>query len=364
VNQIKPDLTEIRRDGKTYVCVSGNVKDTVKYFEKYIARLLKKGYKPLKYDFKEVNDTIPPLKFEFKIEITPEIILALNKIAIEFYAYSGLDLGRIKFLSERVNVLDRNLDNVIFCNWNEEIRIIDTEEISHLIVLRKNKEGVLFCYIELFNVICAYIQLCDDYDESIDFIYHQDAISGERLSEGVILNLETEPLNKNDIEDFNILTNALFYRLREREFTTIYKNIIKENKELTIKDLENGIITDNEFAKTFAERCCKEIGQLTVQFPYMIEDFKDEENHQLNYIHSNLQEIQFERFCELNKHLIGLKVTFPDGAVYVFERFLKSPLLQRRGISIISVYCVLIQTDTNQRKYIPYREFFEGIIPH
>ena len=42
VSHIKPELTEIKKDGKTYINVTGDKKNAVKYFAKQAAELLKK----------------------------------------------------------------------------------------------------------------------------------------------------------------------------------------------------------------------------------------------------------------------------------------------------------------------------------
>lgn len=365
VSHIKPELTKIKKDGKTYLIVNGDKKNAIKYFNKQSEELIKKGYKQLKYDYKEIEDTAPLLRIESKFAVTKEIILELNKIAIEFYAYSGLELSLVKEISERINVLDPQMNNVVFCNWDSEVRTIGQEEISHLIVLRTNKIGTLYCYIELFNIICAYIKLYDNCENQVDFVYHQDAITGERFAEEIQLNLETEPINKNNTESFEILINAVFDRLRERDFSSIYKKIITDIKDEVEKEVNDGTLPEKDFADTYIKRSCQALAHLSVfEFPYMIEDFKDEENHELNYIHSNLQETQFEKFCEINQHIIGVKVNFPNDGEYLFDSFHKRPFLKRNGITLVKVYCVLIHSETNQKKYIPYRDFIEGIIPN
>lgn len=363
VSRIKPELTEIKKDGKTYLSVNGDKKNAVKYFNKRAAELLKKGYKPLKFEIKEINDSASPLRLDNKFEITKEIILELNKIAIEFYAYSGLELPKVRHISERVNVLDAGLNNVILCNWEGEVRGISQQEISHLIVLRTNESGTLYCYIELFNIICAYIKLYDNSDKQIDFVYHQDAITGERLAEDIQLNLDTEPVNKNEIESFDILMNAMFDRLHERNFSSITNEIFIEIKNKLETEVKDGTLAEKDFNKIYINKCCKVVAQLSVHdFPYMIEDFKDEENHELNYLHSNLQDTQFEKFCELYQNIIGLMIKFPDDGEYFFDSFHKHPYLKRNGITLVKVYCVLIHSETKKKKYLPYRDFFEGIV--
>lgn len=365
LSPIRPELTEIKKDGKTYISVNGDDKNAIKYFAKQATEFIKKGYKPIKFDLKKINESAPPLRIENKFEISPEIILELNKIAIEFYAYSGLDSSYVKHISERVNILDRELDNVVFCNWESEVRIIKPKEISHLIVLRTNKNGTLYCYIELFNIICAYIKLFDNSPMEINYLYHQDAITGERFTENILLNLDSEPPNKNATENFDLLINSLFDRDRNRMFSKVSNEIFKDILDKTEKEVESGELIKEKLQETYFERCSQAIAHLSIHdFPYMIDDFKDEENPEFNYIHSNLQEGQFEKFCELNNSLIGIKVAFHDDGEYIFESFLKRPFVERNGIRLVNVVCVLTHSETKRRKYIPYRKFFEGLIPN
>jgi 5-methylcytosine-specific restriction endonuclease McrA len=365
VSVVRPELSEVKRDGKTFINVTGDKKNAIKFFEKKALDLLKKGYKPLSYSVDEISEPVPPLSFEWKFEIIPEIILQLNKIAVEFYIYSGLNLNYIKHIAERVNALDKKLKNVIFCNWSGEIRETKPEEISHLIVIRRNKNGTLYCYIELFNVLCAYIQLYDNCKDEIDFIYHQDVITGERFTEQVELNLDREPKDVNGEESFEILTNNMFQRIKERKFKAIYTGTFKEIMDDAEKEVREGKLDKQKLVEMSIKRCCEAIAYLTVyEYPYLTDDFKDEENPEMNYIHSNLQEGQFEEFCELNQSLIGISVDLDNGNEYIMENFLKTPFIIRNGITLVKVFCVLRSKTTSKKKYIPYREFFEGLQPN
>ena len=153
--------------------------------------------------------------------------------------------------------------------------------------------------------------------------------------------------------------------MRERNFSSIIKEIFNDIKTKADKEVQDGTLTEKDFTETYIKRCSEAIAQLSVHdFPYMIEDFKDEENQELNYIHSNLQDSQFEKFCKLNQHIIGIKVNFPDEGEYLFDSFHKQPFLKRNKITLVKVYCVLTHSETRQKKYIPYRDFFEGIVPN
>ncbi len=96
-------------------------------------------------------------------------------------------------------------------------------------------------------------------------------------------------------------------------------------------------------------------------FPYIVEDFKDEENDEVNYIHSNMNENQFDDFCKNNSQLIGMDINIKDEGEFVFDSFYKQPFMEINGISLVSVFCVLKEKSTGRLQYIPYRYFFEGI---
>lgn len=363
ITPIKPDLVEINSNGKTIISVIGKGKDALKKIEKHKSNLLNKGYRILEYQKSELNyEPTPPLRLELNFMISQEIIIELNKIAIEFYALNGLDLKKIIELSARVNILDKELNNVVFCNWTKNIRELKSDEISHLIVIRKNQNGDLYCYIELFNIICAYIKLYDCCEENIDFVYHQDALTGERFNENILLSFDTEPTNKNKTEDFSILINSLFDRLQNRIFSVKFKEICSIIKEETQLKLDKNEITKIDFNKTYIKGCCEALAQLSVyDFPYMIDDYRDEENSEINYIHSNMSEKDFNDFSDLHKKLIGKNILFPENEVYSIVGFIKQPFLKRNAITLVKVYCELVHIQTNRKKYIPYRDFFEGL---
>lgn len=364
VSTVKPELRIVNKEGKTYVSVEGDKKNVIKFFAKRAKEFLMKGYKPLKFDVVENESESPPFTIHAPFEINPEIVLELNKIALEFYALCGLDLNMVNDLLSRVNALDSQLDNVIFCNFDEKIRTFDSEEASHLIVVKTNQKNELYCYIELFNVICAYIKLFENCGENISFVYYQDALTGKRLTEEITVNLNSEPQSSNTKNNFDSLINALFERVQSREFSKVLQKVFDEIRINLEQQVDDGKLDKNKFTEEYTNQCAKAIAEISVyEFPYMVEDFKDEENHEINYIHSNLQDTQYEAFCEFYKNLTGIKVTFPDENVYIFSGFYKQSFLKRNGITLVKVFCVLTHQETQRKKYIPYREFFEGVVP-
>jgi hypothetical protein len=363
IQPVKPEMTEIRKDGKTIISIQGDSVNARKLLAKKTDELLSKGYKILEFNMQEVSE-VPPLSIEFNFQVTQGIVLEINKIALEYYALSGLDISLLGNLCERVRSLDTSLNNVIFCNWQNEVREFNSKEISHLIVLKKDVTGALFCYIELFNVVCAYIKLLDDFEGDADFLYYQDAITGDKLDWNVEIDIPDNLENRNDKESFGILVNSLIERLREKEFTQVCADTYALIRTELEQEVEKGTLPKADFLRTYTTRCCMALGELSVaDFPYMIEDFKDEENSQINFIHSNMPQEVFEKFCEVYQHLTGLKVDFPSEGRFIFEGFLDQPFLKRGKISLIKVYCILKHEETGRKRYIPYRDFFIGLSP-
>ena len=137
------------------------------------------------------------------------------------------------------------------------------------------------------------------------------------------------------------MINKLFARKRDRDFGILLDNVLTEIKERLEKEISDGKITDSEFNKKFVEESTEFIANYQIENPYMWEDLDDANNDDINYIHSNLRENQFEEFCEKNAPLIGKKVRIDDAKIYIAEKFKKIPVAQQNGIQIINVRVVL-----------------------
>lgn len=367
-SQVKPTVTVIKEDGKTEVRVVGEPKHAISLFEKKRKELLEKGYKEISITQKEGVSLQPPLYLNWKLETSAELILLLNKIAVEFYAYSGLPKDSIVDLCTKILELNKSIQNVLFCNFEEEIRKFENEETSHLVLIRNDKETeTLFAYVELFNVICAVIPLVETYKgEDINFSYRQDFRSGERL-DGDIASLDgiSELLKSKEQHlevGFGALTNKLTQRLRNQEFTEIYKAELGDIRDTLLVEVTEGKIIGDAFTEELIKRTTKMIAELSLfDFPYIVEDFKDEENDEVNYIHSNMNENQFDDFCKKNSQIIGMDINIIDEGEFVFASFYKQPFMKINGICLVSVFCVLKEKSTGRLQYIPYRYFFEGI---
>lgn len=361
INQQKPDLKEIKLEGLTILSVEGTDKNAIKYFKKHTEKLLEKGHTIGGSEQINLNHDGFPLKIEFKVEITTELIILLNKIALEFYALKELDLDKVKELANSINNLDKTLTNVVFCNLNKEIRDFKEGEITHLIQIKTNKKGELYCYIELFNVICAYILLEKNSLQKADFTFYQDVITGEVFNEEVITNLDSEVI-ANEQNNFENLLNALFFRKQERDFTARYREVIQEIKKYTEEELRTGEIKEEDFNLLLATRCCEEIARISLEeFPYLIDDFGDVENDDFNFINSNIRIEKYPLFIEENKSIINKIVVFPDKETYIFESFMSQPSIKKNGIELVKIFCVLRHVLTQNYIYIPHFDFAKMI---
>jgi hypothetical protein len=369
VKPIKPELNVQKKDGLVYVTISGDEKNAIKLLEKQQKIFQSSGMKAIKLEFKRDNLSNPPLSLEIKLEIDSRLKLVLNKIALEFYAHNNLDTSIVKDLLKRVGKLDFSLDNVLFCNFNQEIRTFSENEISHLVALKNDSiKNTLFCYIELFNLVCVVVVLSQDYlGPDLDLQYRQEVISGKRIEAKVSLNLDLKNTKTEIVrEDLSILIDLFCERHRDRLFKDRFDEGLKSIQEELNLELKKGMFSNEEYADKFLKQSAEYIAYLSVyEFPFAVADFDDQQDDMVNYIHSSMRESQFDEFSILNKNVIGLRIAFTyedhDPEKCIMESFLKTPVGKIKGEQIIKVYCVLKNVENGALKYIPFRNLFEGL---
>lgn len=360
--QVKLDISEFKSKGKRLISISGNAKDAMKKFEKLAKNLENAGSKIIAKSIEEVTRGVP-LRIKVDFKTNPEINILLNKIALEYCHYKKVPDLNTKELALRIRALDKTLSNVFYCNLTEEIRKFSDREITHCIFLKKI-DTKLIVYIELFNVICSVIVIDEKYaGEAIEYQYYQNAITGEKINCDLEINLnevkkllESSPVS---IVDFNPLANKLFFRKRDKDFSD---EIDRELNLITIRlqnELKNKQITQNEYSEKYINECSQMVAQLSIENPYLLDDVDDANNDELNYYHSNIREEQFEEFSNTFKQLIGKKVNYDD-KIYLIEEFSQVPIAEQNGIKISRLYICLF--NGFNRVYLPYRDFFEGII--
>ena len=367
VSTVAPEHSIVKKDGLVYIAASGDPKNTFKKFAKLAAPYWNPKNEPKKFNVFPGHESNPPLSSEFKIEVTDKLILLFNKIILEFYAFSHLDLSIISELLKKVGALDYSLNNVCFINFKQEVREFGNEEISHLVTIR-SQEKYLFGYVEIFNIICGLIVISDNYQgEEVEINYHQDALTGEVLTEPINLAphvlKSTENYTPPSTDDFSLLTQALIERDRTRQFQEVFNKMLQEIKAKVEQEIQSGELPSSKFNEEFIKRSCEGIAYLTVyEFPYILDDAKDEQNEMYNYLHSNLREDQYETFIEDNKHAIGMRISFGEGEIYRLDSFIKTPVFKRGETKIIKIHCLLINEETGFKRYITFKDLSEGLI--
>ncbi|MDF0716958.1 HNH endonuclease [Muricauda sp. 334s03] len=363
VVQRRPKMKEIKIQGRTLISIKGDVKNTMKLFKKRVEKLEKRGGKVLASKTRGQYG-IEPLRIKAEFKSSPKLALLLNKIAIEYAAFNKIHTPGIGQLALKIRDLDESSQNVFYCDPEKPVREIQSAEITHLVQLW-SEDGTIYCYIELFNVVCALLVLGSDYSgDPLQFQYYQDAITGEKLTGTVELDTSALSLvlkkGSGREVDFAKMANQLFERKVDRDFDMRFHIVLTEIKGRLEQELADGKITEKEFAEKFVDESTAFVAECQIDNPYMWEDLGEPDMAKINFIHSNMPESEFDTFCEKNKPLIGKQVRMDGKETYIAEKFLKIPVAEHRGIQIVKV-CVVLFNGLD-RLYMPYREFFEGIL--
>lgn len=94
---IRPNIKVYKKDGKIAVNMVGDKKNTMSLLKKTTEKLEKKGFRQAETKIIEEKSRLPILSLAFKIELTSALVVFLNKIAIEYYAYNK---GVMNFLGD------------------------------------------------------------------------------------------------------------------------------------------------------------------------------------------------------------------------------------------------------------------------
>lgn len=360
--QRKPTVNIRKSNGRTLVSISGDEKNVTKLYGKEVEKLLKAGHKKVGSILEKRVENVPlKIKVEFKSNI--KIDLLLNKIAIEFCALHHISTDDLQELASKIRSLDETIENVFYCNSTEDLREYKSGEISHYIKLWSVGK-VVYAYVELLNTICAVIILAQDYDGcDLNFEYYQDAITGGKFTD--FPKFDSSKLlsmvdNNLKCADFSDMANMVLKRKRDRDFIVLLDEVIKESVERLEKELSEGKITETELKEKYVDETSLFIAQCQIDNPYMWEDLDDANNDDLNYIHSNMRESQFESFCRENQPWIGKIIKLDNLKSYAVEEFVKIPVAKQNNIIVVNVKVVLY--NGFDRIYIPYREFLESFL--
>ena len=170
------------------------------------------------------------------------INLALYKIAINFFIYSG---GDEKYIKHLINcLLQNNTDNTN--GYSKQISIKNTDNIKdnsipHIIYIEGNsEENILYAYIEFFGTAQFLVLLNNNYDgDSIKYTYYYDFISKSEIDiSSFNLGLDYNKIKNNQYSINYEIGSDLFNRF-------MYLLKIKKIEEL-ISELENNNLSAEE----------------------------------------------------------------------------------------------------------------------
>jgi hypothetical protein len=358
IQQIKPLISEFKIGDKTILNVRADKKHAQKLFESHSKKFEKEGKRIISTASRRYEDSSPR---KVKVDFIPskELGVLLNKIALEFCGYNNVVFDEFKELARKVRYLDTSFSNVIYCNLEEEIRLYKSTEISHVIKLFHHNNKLL-AYIELLNITCAIVVLSENHESSIlNYEYFQDVLTGEKFEEKIELNLvkidEAIDDSENQVADVSSLVNKLILRKRGRDLLNDINEAITEIKNELEQAYTENLITESEHDELLIEKTAKIIAEISFENPYIIDEWDDVNNNELNYYHSNVRDPDFNKFYEINKEFIGTEIIIENEGTYFVERFEKIPITKQKGILIVKVFVILF--NGIDKKYIPYREF-------
>lgn len=266
---IKPIITEKIENGKKIINVVTNSKEE----QRKILTSLKKKYSQIDIE-KVQRESIRRVHHnnEYAININyggEDIYPAVCKIAVNFYLYKKQNRNNIEHL---IHSLKKN--NVPECvylyNVIENPYKLNNDEIHHTIYLEGNKkEGLLFAYIDFFNVKSFIVILNNGYEgENFHEFYIYDLINNKELSKkefsfdyDKIRNLNKEiTLNeieiiKNKIARFDNIVNFL----KRKDY---FSKIMEETHEKLEKEVIDGKITREEYVVKIANKAAIEMVNL------------------------------------------------------------------------------------------------------
>ncbi len=360
-----PQGVEITKteDGKIALSITGpDHIETYKAIAKKSIRMF--GAKALegKFEVIKTQTLSGPLKTSIGILLTPSLRLALNKIIVEYYCHCGLDRTSIKAMINAVDQLDEGIENIRYCNSSQLMRKPSDNEISHLIIIRSDKNRkILYAYIELFNIVCGFIMLQENYQGNpVNYVYHQDAITRKSLTEEVSVDLD-------QMEDIFAGIEHNVDTFAERHQSRIVMDSIKERSSIILEELETehkeGRITSEQLKMTYMERSAYLVAHASIfEFPDLISDFNEAELKKINHIHSLIRADKKEAFIIYYQEFIGHKFEFEDKkGLYTMKEFHFAHHKKREDIEMLKVYCHFISQEDGSNDLIPATNIFKAV---
>lgn len=358
----KPKIIEKNIKGKKIISIQGDKKNALKLFESKKKKLSEQGIKLIQSRIRE-EFTNQPLRYKVNFQTNEDLDLIVNKICLEYCSHNKIESNEISQLALKIKSGKKGLDNIYYINSNQEIRKFDSNEITHVLTIW-NKGSKIYAYMELFNVVCAVVEICNDFTgENIEYTYYQDAVTGEKYDFSKLdtskLKSRINTFSKSSKIDFSENANSLFYRFQQKSLSEyIYEGLDMIDRDLKQK-YDDGIITKEELTEIYIDQTTSFVAKTQIENPYLFDDIDDVHNDDLNYIHSNIREDELEEFNNHFKILTGVIVKFEDNSKYIIESIEKIPIIKQKQIQIYRM--VIILNNGLNKIYIPYREFLENI---
>lgn len=361
---------DIEVDGKPGIQVHGqNDEQVARAFAKKLVRKfgINKAFQVAKsMKVKTTKSNLVPSELSTKstLIVSPKLLIALEKIIYEFCAFSNLDPTHFADRCLKVRNLDVDNTDLLIVNNDQSMRKPELTEISHLIVIR-SEDNKLYAYVELFNVICGLIVLDTNYTgQSINHVYYQDALTGERLENEVKINFNQ--IKIDDQYSFETLQNDMFERKANREIIEHVTQLARDtNDELDAK-LAEGTISIEEHRDILANTIATEIAHLSIEFPFLFE-FEEDENHKhhrpkINYINSLINEEFKCDFEEYYGKLIGVQINVVEETKqYYITSFHYTKERKHENKTYLKAYFHLRSIENDIEKHIVAKDLFDGL---
>lgn len=234
--------------------------------------------------------------------------------------------------------------------------------MTHLLVIRSDTEKkLLYGYAEILNVICGYTVFDADYTgPEVDFVYQQSALTGEKLNEPVNLNVEAV---SGDNPNFDVLANQALENSRSAQELAGFQQMLDELKRNLDQAVKEGKLSEEERDKQFIEGGAQLAAQMMVfGNPDDVEDFSEEEEKMVNYIHSVIKADGKEQFEFFYHQLVGREFSSEeDGLAYIMERFSYQRHVPKKGVTRLKAFCYFKSTDGKREKYFPVKQIFDAL---
>lgn len=200
---IDKELTPINEKLEKSISSDGEITFYVRSEEE--ARIILKSSKRSKLSKEKIEQKVKelnweghqiekPVFFEQDIIQGESAFKAVYKIGINYFIYSGVEHRFIEHCIRSLTEPKAHNNFITYYYLDKKIREFEENEISNLLFLRANpKEGIAYCYIELFSVHCFLVILNYLYSgNEISRAYCHDPVQNQTIEKQVDLELTRE----------------------------------------------------------------------------------------------------------------------------------------------------------------------------